>query len=187
MIAARRRGANMLLMEPDLTQSQLGWALRPAASIPKTAVASSLSEVSPVTPAAPIISPSCEIRSTPPGTGTILPPETALRPSMKWGRSFAACSSHRDPIPTANAPKAFPKAISNRNIEEPSCFWKALRCPPSSRIAIERGLSLCAAANSNAVEIISCACASVSLDIGTLSTKLLRRARTAAADGNRWL
>ena len=58
-------------------------ALNPAASIPKTAAISSLSDVSPDIPKDPIILSFLSLIKTPPGTGTSSPFESALTALMK--------------------------------------------------------------------------------------------------------
>lgn len=73
---SRRRPLGICL--PD----QPGSATSPCAVIAAMAQASSLSEVSPVMPTAPMICPSCRI-STPPGTGTSAPPASAFIDWMK--------------------------------------------------------------------------------------------------------
>lgn len=62
---------------------QSTWAFRPAASIAVEAAVSSLSELSPLMPTAPMIVPSVSRTRTPPGTGMSRPPRAAAAAAMK--------------------------------------------------------------------------------------------------------
>ena len=66
-----------------LSAGQSGWATREAHSIPEIAASSSLSDVSPDTPTHPTTVPVSSLTSTPPGTGTSLPPIAAAAELMK--------------------------------------------------------------------------------------------------------
>jgi class 3 adenylate cyclase len=80
-----------------------GFASNPTALIPSRAQISSLSDVSPEIPTAPIISPS-ETISTPPGAGTSRPPLMAVRALKKTGLPTARPAISREPKPIPRAP-----------------------------------------------------------------------------------
>jgi hypothetical protein len=87
------------------------WAVRRAPLIPAIAQTSSKSEVSPVTPTAPIGCPTPLMTITPPAAG--ITPFGAITPNAatKLGRSTASSSSLREDWPRASAPAALPIAI----------------------------------------------------------------------------
>ena len=74
-------------------------ALNPAASIPKIAAISSLSDVSPDIPAEPIMLLFLSLIKTPPGTGTYSPFESAFTALIKYACCSALSNSALDPIP----------------------------------------------------------------------------------------
>src|SRR5215470_11800951 len=100
--------------------------------MPAIAASSSLSDVSPETPTQPTTDPESSLTSTPPGTGTSLPPIAAAAAVMKYACCSARAISDRDPMPSASAPYALPKAISNRLLDEPSSRSTLTTWPPAS-------------------------------------------------------
>src|SRR6266404_2458684 len=79
-----------------------GSALRPAASIPAIAQASSRSDVSPEMPTAPIMSPTAVLISTPPGLVTMRPSLAAASMVKNCGVLAARAASVREPKPIAH-------------------------------------------------------------------------------------
>ena len=74
-------------------------ALNSAASIPKTAAISSLSDVSPDIPTEPTTLLFLSLIKTPPGTGTSSPLESAFTALIKYACCSALLNSALDPIP----------------------------------------------------------------------------------------
>src|SRR5437867_4585542 len=144
-----------------------------AASIPARAQASSLSDVSPETPTAPITAPPASRMSTPPGTGTTRPSDMALSAPKKgpsWGCSATRRASARVPTPIPSAPQALAIAIWGRTIPAPSSRANALRCPPASRTATASGAQLVARAFPSAASTIVVACCRLSPTTSVLLT-----------------
>src|SRR5690349_21135207 len=100
--------------------------------MPAIAASSSLSDVSPETPTQPTTAPAASLTSTPPGTGTSLPPIAAAAAVMKYACCSARAIRDRDPMPSASAPYALPNAISNRLLDEPSSRSTLTTWPPAS-------------------------------------------------------
>lgn len=95
-------------------------ALRPALSMPMTAKRSSFGPLSPLTPTAPMISPSSERMRTPPGLGNRRPLDATASAATKLGLSLAFLARERLDSPIAIAPQALPIAMSGRNMLAPS-------------------------------------------------------------------
>lgn len=84
LVTVTERPRRMVLRaDGPKAQSLPGSAVKPAPSIPATAAASSLGETSPEMPTAPSTAPSPSLISTPPGTGTNMPPTAAVTELMK--------------------------------------------------------------------------------------------------------
>ena len=77
---------------------------RPAASMPATAAASSLSDASPVTPTAPSSVPAASRTNTPPGTERIFPPARVATEVKNSGESAARAAIARLVMPSASTP-----------------------------------------------------------------------------------
>ena len=92
---------------------------------------------------ASVIGVSLDKISTPPGTGTIRPPESAANVLKKAGSFSARDARLRVPTPMPSAPQAFPCAISGRSKLEPSSALRAMVQPRASNTATVRGTSLC--------------------------------------------
>lgn len=106
--------------------------------MPDIAAASSLSKLSPENPTAPRRTLSASRTRTPPGTGTIRPPETAFRLVMKWGRSDPSCratwSRNRPPM----LHKPFPKLPRRLELSRPAIDHRQSQCSitPGQRLHI---------------------------------------------------
>src|SRR5262249_30864801 len=118
----------------------------------------------PLAPMAPSMSPLRSLISAPPGCGTSLPPEAAIRPAKKVGFSFDRLPSERLDAPIATAPHALPWAMSNRNMVALSSRCTATICPPSSTTTRTSGGRLNSRAFASACSRMVFACLSVSLD-----------------------
>ncbi len=112
----------------------------PAAATPASAHASSLSDVSPVTPTAPINWPSASTMSMPPAAGTTPCGQIGPSDAMNVGRSDAISAILRLDTPSASDPPALAIAIWGRSVEAPSSRCSATRCPPGSSTATQSGL-----------------------------------------------
>src|SRR5262249_48207183 len=104
-----------------------GSALRRGAARPATAQASSLSEVSPEMPTAPMMSPLPSRMRTPPGLLTMRPPLAAASMVKNCGVLAARSASVREPKPMPRAPHAFPYAMSKRRMPDLSSRLNATR------------------------------------------------------------
>src|SRR6202044_349370 len=91
-----------------LSDGQSGCGTREADVIPAIAASSSLSDVSPETPTQPSTTPASSLTSTPPGTGTSLPPMGGAAEVKKEGCCSARGIREREPMPSASAPYALP-------------------------------------------------------------------------------
>src|SRR5712692_6645709 len=78
----------------------------PAARTPWIAQYSSLSDVSPLMPTAPMATPRASRINTPPGTGTNSPPDAAATAVMKFGRFERRWAMVREEMPMPSAPRA---------------------------------------------------------------------------------
>ena len=112
---------------------------------------SSLSDESPVTPTAPIVSPSAPTIMLPPAAGTIPLGASTRREAKKDGRSVAMSAILRLDIPIPRAPLALAIAICGRSDDAPSCQARSTISPPASRTATVSGLSVSSAAFANAI------------------------------------
>ena len=110
--------------------------------MPAIAQASSLSEVSPEMPTAPMTSPPASRISTPPGLVTMRPPLAAASMVKNCGVLAARAASVREPKPMPSAPQALPKAMSKRSRPDLSSRLNATRCPPASSTATVSGAQL---------------------------------------------
>ena len=90
---------------------------------------------------APGISPAPSRIRTPPGTGTMRPPEAAIRACRKTGLAAARRANSRPPNPIPSTPHALPPAISGRRRLEPSSRFSAFNWPPPSSTTTVSGCS----------------------------------------------
>src|SRR6476469_5103395 len=147
------------------------------------AQASSLSEVSPEMPTAPMMSPAGVLISTPPGLVTMRPSLAAASMVKNCGVLAARTASVRDPKPMPSAPQALPKAMSKRSRPDVSSRLNATRCPPASSTATVSGAQLVSRPFLSAVSTMVEACASVT-DIG--APRLMRERRVRYCCGSRF-
>src|SRR6266436_6687563 len=85
-----------------------GSGVIPAPRTPWIAQYSSLSDVSPLMPTAPMAAPRASRIRTPPGTGTNSPPEAATTAVTKLGRLLRRWAMVREGMPMPSAPRALP-------------------------------------------------------------------------------
>jgi hypothetical protein len=83
MLTERSDAGSLETGTAALSDGQSGCGTREADVIPAIAASSSLSDVSPETPTQPSTTPASSLTSTPPGTGTSLPPIAAAAELMK--------------------------------------------------------------------------------------------------------
>ena len=143
-------------------------AVKPAASMPAMAAVSSLSDVSPEMPTAPMTAPALSRISTPPTTGSTRPPDTSEMPATRCGRSLAMASTRREPMPDRQRAIGLAGRHLGRRNEAPSCRWKATRWPPASSTETPSGLSLRSAPLAKAASMICLAFSSVSVVMNNL-------------------
>src|SRR6516164_8444858 len=133
--------------------------------MPATAHSSSLSEVSPEMPQAPIRLPAPSRINTPPGLVTMRPPLAAASIVKNCGVLVARLASVREPKPMPSAPQALAKAMSKRKMPALSSRLNATTCPPLSSTATASGARLLSRPFFSAASTITEACASVRTDI----------------------
>src|SRR6516165_4135515 len=126
---------------------------------------SSLSDVSPEMPTAPMTSPPPFLISTPPGLLMMRPPLAAASMVKNCGVLAARTASVREPKPMPSAPHALPKAMSKRRMPDLSSRLNATRWPPASSTATDRGAKLASRPVLRAISTMVLACASVRDDM----------------------